>query len=158
MRRNNNTRMRGLAGFPRHVEEAAVSVIRRVNRAGLAMALALLCLMAADAVRAQAGPDPVAGPLAVQNPRRIAGGPEGQVLVTDRHYGTIVAIDRDSLQPVWSARLPDGSAPFGLAVHNRLVFVGDTGTQAVNVYRIARSGGVYRFDRSGSARGVIRFR
>ncbi len=108
-------------------------------RTGLVAAALLSCLVPPGPAAAQL--DPVAGPLTVQNPRRLAGGPDGQLLVSDRQYGTIVAIDRASLQPVWSAQLPEGSEPFGLAVRNRLVFVGDTGTQTVGVYRINGSGG-----------------
>jgi DNA-binding beta-propeller fold protein YncE len=110
-----------------------------LKRIGLAAALAALCLTAAGAARTQT--DPTAGPLAVQNPRRIAAGPDGTLLVTDRRYGTIVAVDRTSLQPVWSAQLTAEGRPFGLGVRNRLVFVGNTGTKRVEVYRIKGSGG-----------------
>lgn len=112
---------------------------RLIKRIGLATALAVLCLTAAGAARQQT--DPAAGPLAVQNPRRIAAGPDGVLMVTDRQYGTIVAVDRATLQPVWSARLPAEGAPFGLAARNRLVFVGNTATRSVEVYRIRGSGG-----------------
>ncbi len=108
-------------------------------RTGLVAAALLLCLVPPGPATAQL--DPTAGPLTVQNPRRLAGGLDGQLLVTDRQHNTIVAVDRQSLQPVWSAQLPEGSEPFGLAARNRLVFVGDTGTQSVAVYRINGSGG-----------------
>ncbi len=71
----------------------------------------------------------------IQNPRRIAEGPAGQLLVSDRS-GSIVAVDRSSLQPLWSFQLPAEGAPFGLATSNRLVFVGNTGTGNVEVYRL----------------------
>ena len=75
----------------------------------------------------------------VQNPRRIAEGPTGQLLVTDRLFGSVVAVDRDSLEPVWSFPLPQEGAPFGLATWNRLVFVGNTKTKNVEVYRLRGS-------------------
>ena len=77
----------------------------------------------------------------VQNPRRIAEGPNGQVLVTDRRYGAVIAVDRNSLEPVWSSPLPQEGAPFGLAVTKRRVFVGNTSTKNVEVYRIHGPGG-----------------
>lgn len=112
-----------------------------MRRTGLWTAAALLCLATAAPAWPQAVTDTTAGPLIVENPRRIDGGPDGTVLVTDRRYGTVVAVSRDSLEPVWSAQLPEGSRPFGLASQNRLVVVGDTGTQSVGVYRIVGSGG-----------------
>jgi hypothetical protein len=75
---------------------------------------------------------------ALVNPRRIAAGPTGQLLVADR-IGSIVAIDMESLQPEWSVQLPDEGAPFGLAALNRLVFVGNTETKNVEVYRLLGS-------------------
>ena len=145
MRRKGNTRTKGPGKSLRRAEKAAVAAVALTIRAGLAAALVVLCLAGGSAALAQFGPDPAAAPLAVQNPRRIAGGPDGLVLVTDRRHNAVVAVDRDSLEPVWSARLPDGSAPFGIAVFNRLAFVGDTGTQTVGVYRIVRSGRIHRF-------------
>lgn len=94
------------------------------NGARAALALAVL-LVAAVAVRAQ--------PL--QNPRRAAEGPPGQVLVTDRS-GAIVAVSKATLEPLWSFALPDEGAPFGLASWNRLLFVGNTVTGNVEVYRM----------------------
>ncbi len=72
----------------------------------------------------------------VQNPRRIAEGPVGQLLVTDRQFGAVVAVDMDSLEPLWSFPLPQEGNPFGLATWNRLVFVGNTETRNVEVYQI----------------------
>lgn len=77
----------------------------------------------------------------VQNPRRIAEGPAGQLLVTDRLFGSVIAVDRNSLEPDWSFPLPDEGAPFGLATWNQLVFVGNTVTRNVEVYRIRGSQG-----------------
>ena len=74
-------------------------------------------------------------PQTIGDPRRIAEGPRGQVLLTDRR-GTIVAVDKESLQPVWSHQLPNEGAPFGLAVRNRLVYVGNTETMSVEAYRM----------------------
>lgn len=76
----------------------------------------------------------------IENPRRIAEGPEGQLLVSDRS-GWIVAVDRSSLQPLWSFQLPAEGAPFGLATSNRLVFIGNTETRNVEVYRLTGSRG-----------------
>jgi DNA-binding beta-propeller fold protein YncE len=76
----------------------------------------------------------------IQNPRRIAEGPGGQLLVSDRS-GSIVALDKTSLQPLWSFQLPAEGAPFGLATSNRLVFVGNTESRNVEVYRLTGSQG-----------------
>ncbi len=76
---------------------------------------------------------------ALNSPRRIAEGPPGQVLVTDRGNGSVVAVRKDDLEPVWSFPLPDEGAPFGLATWNRLVFVGNTETKNVEVYRMQGS-------------------
>jgi DNA-binding beta-propeller fold protein YncE len=110
----------------------------RMKRIGLAALLAVLCLAAAGAARTQT--DPVAAAPRVENPRRVAEGPNGQVLVTDRRHGAVVAVDRSSLEPVWSAPLPEEGAPFGLAVTKGEVFVGNTGTKNVEVYKIYGSG------------------
>jgi len=75
----------------------------------------------------------------VRNPRRLAAGPPGQLLVTERSLGSIVAVDKSSLEPVWSFELPDDEAPFGLATWNRLIFVGNTTTKNVEVYRLLGS-------------------
>jgi len=109
--------------------------------AALWLAVAVLGLAVTQPARAQAGTDPTAGPLTVQNPRRLDGGPDGTVLVSDRRYGTIVAIARDSLEPVWSAQLPGEGQPFGLGMRNRRLFVGNTTTKRVEVYKIQGSGG-----------------
>lgn len=114
--------------------------MRYMNRTALRLALALLCLAGAGPAWAQTEPDPAVAVPLVQNPRRIAEGPNGQVLVTDRRYGAVVAVDRNSLEPVWSTPLPQEGAPFGLAVMKRLVFVGNTSTKNVEVYRIRGSG------------------
>jgi DNA-binding beta-propeller fold protein YncE len=74
----------------------------------------------------------------VQNPRRIAGSARGDLLVADRG-GMIVAIDKSSLAPLWSFELPTDGAPFGLATSSRLVYVGNTTTMGVEVYRLTRS-------------------
>ncbi len=77
-----------------------------------------------------------AWPQTIRNPRRIAAGPHGQVLVTDRLFGAVVAVDKESLQPVWRYELPEEGAPFGLATWGRLVYVGNTKTMNVEVYRM----------------------
>ncbi len=114
--------------------------MRNMNRTALRLALALLCLAGAGKAWSQTEPDPAAAVPLVQNPRRIAQGPNGQVLVTDRRYDAVVAVDRNSLEPVWSTPLPQEGTPFGLAVMKRLVFVGNTSTKNVEVYRIHGSG------------------
>jgi len=75
---------------------------------------------------------------AIQNPRRLAEGPAGQLLVSDR-AGSVVAVRKDNLEPVWSFQLPEEGAPFGLASGNRLLFVGNTETRNVEVYRMLGS-------------------
>jgi hypothetical protein len=72
---------------------------------------------------------------AIQNPRRLAEGPAGQLLVSDR-AGSVVAVRKDNLEPVWGFRLPEEGAPFGLACRKRMLFVGDTETRNVEVYRM----------------------
>ncbi|MDH3230621.1 MAG: hypothetical protein OEN55_12595 [Alphaproteobacteria bacterium] len=86
-------------------------------------------------------PAPVPTVLSVQNPRRIATGPAGQILVADRRHGAVIAVDRASLESVWSTPLPAEGSPFGIASLDGLVFVGNTGTKNVEVYRIVGSGG-----------------
>ena len=115
--------------------------MRNIKRAALLPVLVLLCLTGTGPAWPQTEPDPVASAPQLQNPRRIAGGPNGQVLVTDRRYGAIVAVDSTSLMPVWSAPLPQEGAPFGLAVTNRRVFVGNTSTKNVEIYRLHGPGG-----------------
>jgi hypothetical protein len=86
-------------------------------------------------------PAPVPTVLSVQNPRRIAEGPSGQILVADRRHGAVIAVDRASLESVWSTPLPAEGRPFGIASLNELVLVGNTGTKNVEVYRVIGSGG-----------------
>lgn len=105
------------------------------------MVVVVLSFADSGLARSQVNMDPVAGALSVQNPRRIVEGPSGQVLVSDRRFGTVVAVARDSLQPVWSAQLPLDGAPFGLAMLKRLVYVGNTTTKKVETYRMSGSGG-----------------
>lgn len=114
--------------------------MRNMKQTALRLALALLCLAGADPAWSQTAPDPAATAPLVQNPRRIAEGPNGQVLVTDRRHGAVVAVDGNSLEPVWSAPMGQEGAPFGLAVMKRLVIVGNTSTKNVEVYRIQGSG------------------
>jgi DNA-binding beta-propeller fold protein YncE len=71
----------------------------------------------------------------VNNPRRLAFGPAGQLLVAERS-GSVVAVNRRTLKATSSFVLPNEGAPFGLATLNRLVFVGNTETQNVEVYRM----------------------
>lgn len=111
---------------------------RYVKWVALPLAIALFCLPAPEAARAQNAPDPAAGVLSVQNPRRIAEGPDGQILVTDRRYGAVIAVDRATLEPVWSLTLGEDAGPFGIASIRNLVFVGDTATKNVAAYRIRR--------------------
>ena len=75
----------------------------------------------------------------VQNPRRIADGPGGELLVSDRRSDAIVAVYKDTLEPAWSFQLPDEGAPFGLATLKHLAFVGNTKTKNVEVYKIKGS-------------------
>lgn len=88
----------------------------------------------------QTSPAPAAAVPQVQNPRRLAEGPNGQMLVTDRRHGAVIAVDRTSLLPVWSSPLPQEGAPFGLAVTKRRVYIGNTSTKNVEVYRSRGAG------------------
>ena len=61
------------------------------------LAAVLLCLLAsASVVRAQF----------LDSPMRIAGGPPGQILVSDSRQDKVFAIDQESLAPVWSFAVP----------------------------------------------------
>lgn len=114
---------------------------RIMKWSGILTAVVGLSLATIGSAWAQTNVDLTAGVLSVQNPRRIAEGPEGQVLVTDRRFGTVVAVGRDDLLPVWSAQLPQEGAPFGLAMLKKSVFVGNTKTKKVEVYKISGTGG-----------------
>ncbi|MDH5557818.1 MAG: NHL repeat-containing protein [Alphaproteobacteria bacterium] len=128
--------------------------MRNMNRV-LLSALAMLCLTGGGNVWAKdkgVSATALSSTLvpAVANPRRIAGGPDGQILVTDRRYGAVIAVDKQSLQPVWSATLPDGG-PFGIAFTRKGIFVGNTATKNVEVYSLNGSGGpdtLLEFDRN----------
>jgi len=74
----------------------------------------------------------------LKNPRRIAAGPKDLILVTDRTHGAIIGLDPHSLEAVWSFALPDEGAPFGLATSERRLYVGNTKTMNVEVYRMPR--------------------
>jgi hypothetical protein len=119
------------------------------NMKRIALPLALLCLAGAGPAWAQTEPDPAAAAPLLQNPRRIAGGPDGQILVTDRRYGAVVAVDKQTLQPVWSATLPEDGGPFGIAFAKKDVFLGNTATKNVEVYTLLGGGdpdSVLKFD------------
>jgi DNA-binding beta-propeller fold protein YncE len=73
----------------------------------------------------------------VTNPRGIAEGPSSQVLVADRTASSIIALDSSTLDTVWSFLLPPEGKPFGLATYGRLVFVGNTETHNVEVYKLS---------------------
>ncbi len=95
----------------------------------------------------------------IQNPRRITEGSVGQLLVSDRR-GWIVAVDQASLEPVWGFQLPREGAPFGVAAWNQLVFVGNTETKNVEVYRLLGSGGEtttlnFEYNLGGTAAGAM---
>jgi DNA-binding beta-propeller fold protein YncE len=62
-------------------------------------------------------------------------GPAGLLLVAERS-GSVVAVSKRTLNPIASFQLPNEGAPFGIATLNRLVFVGNTETQNVEVYRL----------------------
>ena len=72
----------------------------------------------------------------LESPRRVVEGPSGQILVSDRFFSGIVAVDKSTLGVVWSHSLGEMGAPFGLAMRKDLLFVGDTITQNVLVFRI----------------------
>ncbi|NIM62090.1 MAG: hypothetical protein GTO30_10640, partial [Acidobacteria bacterium] len=44
-------------------------------------------------------------------------------------------MDRESLETLWSFALPDEGSPFGLAATDRHLYVGNTKTSNVEVYR-----------------------
>lgn len=117
--------------------------MQNMKWAALPLTLVLFCLTGADPAwpKKEEKPDPAASVLPIQNPRRIAEGPHKQILVTDRRFGAVIAVNRKSLEPVWSAPLPEEGRPFGIASTNELIFVGNTSTKNVEVYRILGSGG-----------------
>ncbi|MDH3629177.1 MAG: hypothetical protein OES25_16170 [Acidobacteriota bacterium] len=92
----------------------------RVGGAALVCALALVGSVAAQTV---------------QNPRRIAAGPNELILVADRRHRAIIAVDQETLETAWSFALPDEGAPFGLAATGRYLYIGNTKTMNVEVYR-----------------------
>ena len=75
----------------------------------------------------------------VLNPRRLAPGPTGQILVSDRSHLAVMAVDMETLEPVWSFTFPEEGSPFGLATTRKLVFVGNTTTNNVEVYKMVSS-------------------
>ncbi len=117
--------------------------MRNMKWTALPLVLALLCFTGTGPAWAKTEPDPAVAVPRVQNPRRIAEGPHGLVLVTDRRLGAVVAVDRDSLEPIWSTALPREGAPFGLAAMKQRVFVGNTSTKNVEVYRMRGPGEPY---------------
>lgn len=106
----------------------------------LAFALAFTGSACSDGKREQVSAGESTPAPTIQNPRRITEGPVGQLLVSDRR-GWIVAVAKDSLEPVWGFQLLQEGAPFGVATSNQLVFVGNTETKNVEVYRLVGSGG-----------------
>ena len=118
----------------------------RVNRPGCARRTGSFTTVASLAgALALTASGALAAP-AVLNPRRIAEGPPGQLLVSDRRHSAIIAVDKVSLETVWSYTLPDDGSPFGLATWNRRVYVGNTVTESVEVYRIRGSGAATHLD------------
>ncbi len=76
------------------------------------------------------------------DPRRIAEGRHGQLVVSDDALG-VVALDKQTLELVWSCPLP--GSPFAVAEFHGLVFVGNTATQNVEVYRAKGGQGKLEF-------------
>lgn len=113
----------------------------------IVIATALLAL-AAGGAWSQPAPDTTAIPPTVENPRRIAAGADNEILVSDRRFGAIVGVDKTTLEPHWSYVLPNEGQPFGIATMRKLIYVGNTRTKNVEVYKmISRTGGVsLRFD------------
>lgn len=70
---------------------------------------------------------------------RITDGPPGQILVTDSQQGMIFALDERNLEILWTYEVP--SAPMGIAYRSNFVFVGNSTTQNVEVYRLQGSSG-----------------
>lgn len=104
----------------------------------LAGAAALVVAGSAWAQPPMEEPAPV---LAVVNPKRLAAGADNEVLVSDRRYGAIIAVDKASLEPLWSFTLPNEGMPFGLATTKKMVFVGNSATKNVEAYKMQAVGG-----------------
>lgn len=68
------------------------------------------------------------------SPMRIAGGPPGQLLVTDNREDTIFAISEDDLSVLWSFQL--ASRPMGIAFWANTLFVGNATNQSIDVYKL----------------------
>jgi len=75
-----------------------------------------------------------AGAQYLDSPMRIAGGPPGQVLVSDSFQSRVYGVDEGSFDPVWSFDVPGKPMAVGFAAN--LVFVGNATTHNVEVYRL----------------------
>jgi DNA-binding beta-propeller fold protein YncE len=88
----------------------------------------------------------LAGPLLAQslrNPKRISEGPPGQILVSDRYLDSVLSLDEETLLPVWT--LPIEGSPFGVAQWRNRLFIGNTATANVEVYRVSKDGARVKF-------------
>lgn len=77
---------------------------------------------------------PSVTPIDLVSPMRIAEGPPGQVLVSDSRQNKIVALDEDTLAPLWSFDVQGTPMAVGFAAG--LVLVGNATTHNVEVYRL----------------------
>jgi len=68
------------------------------------------------------------------SPMRIAEGPPGQVLVSDSRQDLVLAMDEDSLAPVWSFSVAGNPMAVGFAAN--LILIGNASTHNVEVYRL----------------------
>lgn len=86
------------------------------------------------------------GPVLAQsvfNPKRMAEGFPGQVVISDRFHDSIFSINKKSLEIVW--QVPLTGSPFGVAQWRNRLFVGNTATANVEVYRISKDGAKVKF-------------
>lgn len=70
----------------------------------------------------------------LRSPVRIAEGPPGQILVSDYQQEAVLAIDKRSLGILWS--FPVQGSPLAVDCWSNLIFIGNTATQNVEVYRL----------------------
>ena len=75
----------------------------------------------------------------LESPMRIAEGSPGQILVSDHQQDVVFALDKKTLQVVWSFSL--NGTPVAVAQKGNLVFIGNATTRNVEVYRVKTTGG-----------------
>ena len=116
--------MRGYPGRPRRANRSQVSCWSVVLVLVLGMSVPVLAQT-------------------VFNPKRMAEGFRSQVIISDRFHDSIFSVNEKSLEIVW--QIPLTGSPFGVAQWGNRLFVGNTATANVEVYRISKDGAKVKF-------------